>query len=314
MKAFLRQCAFLLSLAGILISFSASTSAAEIKVVTTFIPVYSWATGVAGDKAKVENLSDGSVGPHEFQLTPSSMRKLNNADLIIGIGLELEPWLEAVKKNGVLSKETKIIFLGDLLDTKLLLKSEEEHEEHGHHEEHEHHHGEYDPHIWMDPILAQECVKQLAAELGKLDEENADTYSSNAAEYNKTLAQLDKDITSALKDAQLQPFFTKHDAFSYFDKRYHLNCAGILETIPDSDVSPRHIAKLLKKIRTEKVVAIMVPTKAQDQLVARLAKDGKLKIGELETLETLDDGELNVQTYERMLRANLKELLRVLKK
>lgn len=288
--------------------------AAELKVVTSVVPVYSWTVAVGGSLAKVESLSDGSVDPHEFQLTPSGVRKLNNADVVVCIGLELEPWLESMEENGALSKLVKVVKLGECLDKKYLLRMGDEGKEEDHDsedEEHEghHHHGIYDPHIWMDPVLAQECVKVIAAQLGALDKDHAEDFGKNAAAYTKRLKQLDEDIRTGLKGVHLKPFYVQHEAFAYFNKRYGLSCAGVLQEVPNSDVSPRHLAKLMKKIQEEKVVAIMVPRKTEDRLVQRIAADGKLKIGHLETLGTLDDGKLDVEAYERMLRYNLKVML-----
>lgn len=288
-----------------------SLQAASLKVVTSFVPVYSWTAAVAGDKAQVDPLLDGSVGPHEFELAPSHMRQLNRAQLVVAIGLELEPWLEVMQEKGVLHKNVKILFLGEALDPKLLLRAEkEEEEEHVHADEHEHHHGEYDPHIWVDPLLAKECVQLICDQLCELDPENASSFRANAKSYQDKLKTLDSDIRSALKAVQLKPFYTQHDAFSYFNKRYGLNCAGVLQKVPDSDVSPRHLSELLKKIRDEKVAAILVPSRSEDRLVARVAQEGGIKVGRLETLETLDEGgKLDTGAYERIMRANLKALL-----
>ncbi len=327
---------FKTSLATLLLAaFSFSVKAAEIKVVTTFLPVYSWTAAVASGQAQVESLMEGTVGPHEFQLVPSHLRKLNGADLIVCIGLELEPWLEAMIEKGSLKKSVQVLNLGESLDKKLLISyaeaeakvPEDAHEkedshnssakdhEHGQEAEHAHahEHGEYDPHLWLDPVLAQECVKLISAQLERMDPENAPAFRKNAEEYNKKLTQLDELLKESLKEVQQKPFYTQHDAFSYFNKRYGLKCAGVLQEVPDSDVSPRHLSTLLKRIREEGVVAIFLPSKSADRLAERLARDGKIKIGRLETLETLDEGPLNADTYERMMKGNLKALLELLK-
>ena len=296
-------------LSFILLFYAVSVQAVELRVITTFLPVYSWVANVAGDKAQVQCLLDGKSEPHEFLLTPSDIRKLNKADVVFGIGLELETWLEAIEENGVLGKEVKIVNLGELLDKKCLIKMIHDEDEH----EHSHHHGVYDPHIWLDPVLAKECLSIIADQLSQLDTENAETYKSNAEKYGAVLEKLDKDLSSSLEKVQLKPFYVQHDAFAYFNKRYHLNCAGILQQVPDADISPRHLMKLMKKIREDKVIAIMVPSKAENRLVQRVAKDGNLKIGHLETLEIQDETGLDKDVYERMIRSNLKELLNSLK-
>ena len=301
-------------LSFILLFYAVSVQAVELRIITTFLPVYSWVANVADDKAQVQCLLDGKSEPHEFQLTPSDIRKLNKADVVFGIGLELETWLDAIEKNGVLRKEVKIVNLGELLDKKYLIKMvhDDDEEEHTHEHSH-HHHGVYDPHIWLDPVLAKECLSIIADQLSQLDTENAETYKSNAEKYVAVLEKLDKDLASSLEAVQLKPFYVQHDAFAYFNKRYHLNCAGILQEVPDADISPRHLMKLMKKIREDKVIAIMVPSKAENRLVQRVAKDGNLKIGHLETLEIQDETGLDKDVYERMLRSNLKELLNSLK-
>ena len=299
----------------ILLFYVISVQASELRIITTFLPVYSWVANVAGDKAQVQCLLDGKSEPHEFQLTPSDIRKLNKADVVFGIGLELETWLEAIEKNGVLRKEVKIVNLGELLDKKYLIKMIHDEDEHDGEEahEHSHHHGVYDPHIWLDPVLAKECLSIIADRLSQLDTENGEAYRSNAETYGAVLEKLDKDLSSSLEKVQLKSFYVQHDAFSYFNKRYHLNCAGVLQDVPDADISPRHLMKLMRKIREDKVVAIMVSSKAENRLVQRVAKDGNLKIGHLETLEIQDETGLDKDAYERMIRSNLKELLNSLK-
>ena len=326
---------FRISLATLLLAaFSLSAMAAELKVVTTFLPVYSWTAAVASGQAQVENLMEGTVGPHEFQLAPSHLRKLNGADLIICIGLELEPWLEAMIEKGSLKKSVQVLNLGEALDKKLLISygegekaSEAAHEDedshdsdaedhdHAEHAEHghSHEHGQYDPHIWLDPVLAQECVKMISVRLEQMDPEKAPAFRKNAEQYNQKLSQLDKVLKESLKEVQQKPFYTQHDAFSYFNKRYGLKCVGVLQKVPDSDVSPRHLSALLKKIKEEGVVAIFLPSKSADRLAERLAQDGKIKVGRLETLETLDEGPLNADTYERMMKGDLKARLESLK-
>ena len=318
---------FKTSLATLLLAaFAFSVKAAELKVVTTFLPVYSWTAAVASGEAQVENLMEGTVGPHEFQLAPSHVRKLNGADLIVCIGLELEPWLETMIEKGSLKKSVQVLNLGESLDKKLLISSgeaeeaseaahegEDSHDSDAEDHDHAHEHGLYDPHIWLDPVLAQECVKLITARLEQMAPEKAPAFRKNAEQYNQKLSQLDNVLKESLKEVQQKPFYTQHDAFSYFNKRYGLKCVGVLQQVPDSDVSPRHLSALFKKIREEGVVAIFLPSKSADRLAERLAQDGKIKVGRLETLETLDEGTLNADTYERMMKGNLKALLESLK-
>ena len=46
----------------------------------------------------------------------------------------------------------------------------DDHDDHGH-DDHGHGHGEFDPHIWLDPMNAKTIVKKVTNQLSKLDKE-----------------------------------------------------------------------------------------------------------------------------------------------
>ena len=74
----------------------------------------------------------------------------------------------------------------------------EGHDEHGHdddhkkegHDEHGHEghaHGEYDPHIWLDPMNAKVILSEMAEHLIENDQANASKYKANLKKANKDL-------------------------------------------------------------------------------------------------------------------------------
>ena len=112
----------------------------------------------------------------------------------------------------------QVLNLGETLDKKLLISSEEgeeaseaAHEDEDSHDsdakghDHVHEHGQYDPHIWLDPVLAQECVKLITARLEQMDPEKR-PLSENAEQYNQKLSQLDNVLKESLKEVQQSRF------------------------------------------------------------------------------------------------------------
>ena len=88
----------------------------KLRVLTTFLPGYSFAVSVAGDRALVENLVPGNVSLHDFQLSPPELKKLASADVIVVNGLGLETFLEkAIKTSG--SKATIVSLSAEPLDS-----------------------------------------------------------------------------------------------------------------------------------------------------------------------------------------------------
>ena len=103
----------------------------------------------------------------------------------------------------------------------------EGHDEHGHdddhkkegHDEHGHEghaHGEYDPHIWLDPMNAKVILSEMAEHLIENDPKNEAKYKANLKKAHKDLDKLTKKVKSELnKDFKSIVF---HDAYQYFEE------------------------------------------------------------------------------------------------
>lgn len=72
---------------------SSVASQAEMTVVATIKPLHSLVAGVMGDVGTPTLIIEGSASPHNFQLTPSKARALQDADLVFWIDETLEPAL-----------------------------------------------------------------------------------------------------------------------------------------------------------------------------------------------------------------------------
>ena len=59
----------------------------------------------------------------------------------------------------------------------MLKRKKMDHDDHDGHDDHEGHaHGEYDPHIWLDPINAKVILKEMTEHLIENDSKNRSTY------------------------------------------------------------------------------------------------------------------------------------------
>jgi len=221
---------------------------AEVNVVTSIKPLHSLTSYIMDGVGEPGLIIDGVASPHNFQIKPSHAKMLQKADLVIWVGEDLESFLptalKSIPKNSVvlelldqsglkkLKFREKNIFEGhddhghdehgkkeddhDDHGDEEHAKKEEGHDDHGH-DEHGHAHGEYDPHIWLDPLNAKVIVKKITNQLVKIDSANSSTYKSNSKNLLKDLDALTKTIKKDLnKNASFVVF---HDAYQYFEKR-----------------------------------------------------------------------------------------------
>ncbi|MCI4000361.1 zinc ABC transporter substrate-binding protein, partial [Klebsiella pneumoniae] len=116
------------------------------------------------------------------------IKKIRSAKLVLlnGLGLEAADVQRAVKQSKVSYAEA----------TKGIqpLKAEEEgghHHDHDHdHEGHHHDHGEFDPHVWNDPVLMSAYAQNVAEALIKADPEGKVYYQQRLGNYQMQLKKL----------------------------------------------------------------------------------------------------------------------------
>ena len=277
-----------------------SISKAEVKVVASIKPIHSLVSYVMDGVGKPDVIVDGYNSPHGFSLKPSHAKMIENADLIIWVGEDLEAFLE--KPLNTISKKAVNIEIMNLNGVKKLKFREknifEGHDDHGHghkekkHDDHghdKHAHGEHDPHVWLDPMNAKVIIKEIENQLVKLDPDNSSKYKANSKKAQSELDNLTKNIKSDLK-GNLR-FVVFHDAYQYFENRFGIKVLGALTVNPDVLPGAEQLSEIREVIEHEKVNCLFSEPQFNPAIIKSIAKDTKIKTGVLDPLgATLDKG------------------------
>lgn len=289
---------FLAALIATLCASAVLGAEARPRVVTSFLPLYSWTANVAGDNAHVENLLSARSQPHDYAFKPSDVARLTAADAIVINGQGIEAWLPTFLRMAPTSSN-RFTSATAGLDGELIRG--------GHHHCHgdDHHHGqESEPaneHTWLDPVLAAHAISNILTTLQRLDPRHAGIYASNAQSYVHRLHQLDADIRQRLAGLTNRAIVTYHDAFPYFARRYGLEIAGVVEQVPEVNPTPKYLSRLGQMMRARGIRLICVPPGGGSRLARRIAADLKVELVELDTLES---GALSPSAYEERMRQN----------
>ena len=287
-----------------------SISKAEVKVVASIKPIHSLVSYVMDGVGKPDVIVDGYNSPHGFSLKPSHAKMIENADLIIWVGEDLEAFLE--KPLNTIAKKAVNIEIMDLSGIKKLKfreknifeghddhghgHKEKKHDDHGHkkakHDDHGHEghaHGEHDPHVWLDPMNAKVIVKEIEKQLVKLDPDNSSKYKANSKKAQSELDNLTKNIKRDLK-GNLR-FVVFHDAYQYFENRFGIKVLGALTVNPDVLPGAEQLSEIREVIEHEKVNCLFSEPQFNPAIIKSIAKDTKIKTGVLDPLgATLDKG------------------------
>ena len=201
-------------------------------------------------------------------------------------------------------------------------EDEHDEDEHDHDEEdehgmdaHEHDHGEFDPHVWMDPTLVAAWTVDIAEALGEVDPEHGADYARRAAELADELHEIDvwiRDRVAAVP-ADRRIMVTDHDVFGYFAARYGFT---VLDTvIPGfstvAEPSARHLAALREAIAEHGVPAIFVGLTVDAQVARTVAGDLGIDVVSVYT-GSLSDAAGPAATYSDFMRTNVERIVSAL--
>jgi len=280
--------------------------AQQVRIVTSFPPAYCFTVNVAGDAAEVSNLTSGSAGPHDSQLSAPDLQRLRAADLLVVNGLGLEAWLPRAWRALEGGRRPAVVELAAGLDAELIPAAGAE--AGGGSRKPEDGPGglaRFNAHVWLDPLLAAHAVTNLLDVLRRADPPRAARYEQNAAAYVRRLRQLDEWIRTELGPVKGRRFVTLHDAFPYFVRRYGLSLAAVIEPAPEVEASPRDVRRVYDAIRRGGVAVIFTEPRSRSSLPRQIARDTGLTLTELDPLET---GPLSADMYEQGMRCNAASL------
>ena len=242
----------------------------RLKIVTTIFPYYDFVLQIAGDKVKLTLVVPAGMDSHSFEPTPADMITIQEADVLICNGGEMEHWLEQVLSS-LDTSSMKVLTMTDYVDV-----VEEEHVEGMEEEDHDHEHEEdseqavfdaddghenrieYDEHIWTSPVNAMAITELIAAALKESAPENATYFEENEERYRAELKKLDSDFRQVVSEGRTRmiviadkfPFRYLADEYGLSYRAAFSGCSG------DTEPSAKTIAYLIDRIRENQIPAV----------------------------------------------------------
>ncbi|MDR6884177.1 metal ABC transporter substrate-binding protein [Bacillus sp. 3255] len=265
-----------------------ASSSGKLNVVTTFYPMYEFTKQVAGEHADVIALIPAGAEPHDWEPSAKDMERLKKADVFVYNGV-VEGWVEQALTSAENSKRV-VVEASKGIELKEGLPEEEEHHEEEAHSEH--HDGEMlDPHVWLNPVLAQQEVESILTGLSQADPAHEADYRKNADVFIGKLKELDASYRTGLAQVKKKGFVTQHAAFSYLAQEYGLTQVPIAGLSPEEEPSPSRMGDIIQFAKENQVKTIFFETLVDPKVAATIAKELHAKTDVLNPLEGLTDEE-----------------------
>ncbi len=304
----------------------------KVQIVTTLFPQYDFVKQIAGDTVEVTLLLPPGVEAHAYEPTPHDIVKIQNSDVFIYTGEEMEPWAHKVIET-VGEDHIVVIEAGQGLFDLAAEEHDHEAEDHDHDseehdveaedhdheaeehdqdgEDHDHDHSGADPHIWLDPVKAQAMLQNIEAGLVKVMPENAALYSENSKAYQNEIEMLNTAFKEVFSKTESKTIVSGgHFAFGHFIKRYGLEYKSpYVGFAPDAEPTPKRIAELIDFINESHVRAIFYEELVDPRVATVIADETDAQMLMLHAAHNVSKEELESGiSYVEIMKQNLENL------
>jgi ABC-type Zn uptake system ZnuABC Zn-binding protein ZnuA len=277
---------------------SAPPGGSGLSVVTTSTVFGDMVRNVGGDLVTVTSLVPAKADVHTFEPSPTDLRAVASARLLVMNGLGLDDWVRDTIVNAA-ATGTPLLELGVGLPGVELLPGDEP--------------GTQNPHLWMSVPYGLLYVDRIETALAAADPAHAADYARLADAYLARLDGLDRHIREQIGTipAQDRKLVTFHDAFPYFAREYGIEIVGVAVKAPGQDPSAGEIAALIEAIRDAGVKAIFSESQFPTALVDQIARETGAKV----VAQLYDDslGDPPVTSYEALIQWDVDQLVGALR-
>jgi ABC-type Zn uptake system ZnuABC Zn-binding protein ZnuA len=253
-----------------LVLMTAHPALADLKVATSLSDLASVAQFVGGKHVTAISLCKGYEDPHFVPAKPSLMKAIQDADVFVSVGLELDGgWLPLVipgSRNPNIQPGSKGFIDAsegiEVLDKPVGTVSRAEGDIHplG------------NPHYYTDPANLEIVADHLAQVFGDLDPTNADEYLANAKAFDAKMNDAIKGWKAQLKPYKGSSLVSYHENFKYFTNAFGLKVFGTVESKPGIPPSPRYLEETAAAMKAAGVKVVLYQPYYDEDTAQQLAK------------------------------------------
>ncbi len=290
-------------------SASGDKPATSNVIVASIFPLQNVIQQLVGDQLQVISLMPAGVNPHDFEPTAQQIAAVSNADMMVMVGLNLDPWALKVAK----ARKIPVISMAELVG----LATPETHDahaghDHGHDHKHDHAHDHAGPnnHLWLNLEYTRKMVRELTPILAQRHPAKAEAIKVNSEKLLAELAQLDKELADMLTPLPVKELVTFHNAFDPLAERYGLKVVAHLADIdlaPGGEVRSSDLVQAIEAIRKYKLKVVYAEPQFPDKAVEMIARETGARVLKLDPEGNPNTPEF--ATYQQMLRTNAKTLV-----
>ena len=237
----------------------------NFKIVTSFYPVYIITENITKGATNIElsNMAELNGGClHDYTLSTSDVKKVENADVFIENGVGLE---NLTKKLLQIYSRVKIIDSSKNIEN-IIDNGEEQ-----------------NGHIWTSLDNYKKQVENIEYELSNYNSENADIYNKNANEYIAKIEEMQNKYKEELSNLSGEKAICLNEAFAYLGRDLNLDMIMVETDHEESTLSADRLRNLIDQAKESDINIIIIGEDDNTQNAETIASETGAKIYKLKT-------------------------------
>lgn len=244
-----------------------STGADGAKHITaSFYTLAHFAQKVGKDAVTVHSVTPAGSESHDFEPTARDIKTIYSSGLFIYNGGGFDGWADKIRreaeKNG-----TAVLNISEALG----LGAEAADSDHWNGREEGV--GGFNPHFWLDPLLAIKEVEAVRDRLSKTYPAYTQAFNANAEAYIKELQGLHQRYEAGLKDCKKKDVIVSHDAFGRLGDRYPINFIPVVGISAEEEPSARRIREIAGIVKERSIGFIFFETLVSPKIAETIARE-----------------------------------------
>ena len=268
---------------------------ADAAVVASLKPLGFIASAIADGVTETQVLLPDGASEHDYSLRPSDAIRLQNADLVVWIGPEMEAFMDKSSQSIPDNKKVTIAQLDGVKPLLMKGADDDDHDgadgddhdrAHGEKGDAHHHHGEYNMHLWLSPEIARLSAVAIHDKLVELMPQSRARLDANLKDFEANLAATDKQVASELAPVKGKGYFVFHDAYGYYEKHYGLTPLGHFTVNPEIQPGAQRLHQIRTQLVEQKATCVFAEPQFRPAVVESVARGTSVRMGTLDPLGT----------------------------
>ncbi|WP_017755870.1 metal ABC transporter solute-binding protein, Zn/Mn family [Calidifontibacillus oryziterrae] len=307
-----------------------------LQIYTTLYPLEDFTKKIGGDHIEVKSIIPPGVDPHSFEPSTKSMIDIAKADAFIYSSQTMEQYAAEISES-LKNEEVAIVEAADGIE---MIEHHHEEENNTNHEEHysrpndithkedggeiiddhqadeshEHAHDDFDPHVWMDPILSIKLSENIKNMLVELKPAAKNEFESNFQSLKQQLEKLDHEFHVMVGQKKDPKILVSHAAYGYWENNYGIKQIAVTGLSPTNEPSQKQLEDIIQTAKENNIKYVIFEKNITTKITEIVKNELKAEALYLHNLAILTDEDIKRKDdYFSLMRKNIETLDQAMK-